>query len=271
MEFISFRQKKYRNRLSPSVAMPNQISDAGRPQAATLKERLRENFTAGLAAARDPANAGLPNLALQTTTIYSPWFTRPCPECKDKFREDDRVRLCPLCKKAYHDDKQFGLDCWLKHFDHGQICTPPRRDPITETETVGCQYRWDHNLPDEKQNNSETVSARRFESLTRQFLQGMEREWKPFGEQEMHRAAKGDGVVGLECPWCRLKIRAGEYVVKCPCGKCNTYFHDDITRHLTCWNDWNGAKGMDFCPTSGARIEAKESQRGPIRIALIRT
>ena len=68
---------------------------------------------------------------------------------------------------------------------------------------------------------------------------------------------QGDPIVGRKCPWCRFMIRAGDRVVKCPCGKCSAYFHNDIFRHLTCWNDWNDSKGNDYCPITGARIEKK--------------
>ena len=69
-----------------------------------LEDALRNAFTTGFAAARDPLNADLPPLAARVTTIYSPWYTRTCPECCHKFREADRVRRCPSCGQVYHDD-----------------------------------------------------------------------------------------------------------------------------------------------------------------------
>jgi len=57
-----------------------------------------------------------------------------------------------------------------------------------------------------------------------------------------------------KCPECGYKFREGDRVVACPCG-CGAYFHDDIHRHLTCWNDWNGPKGRDYCTISGKRID----------------
>jgi hypothetical protein len=49
-------------------------------------------------------------------------------------------------------------------------------------------------------------------------------------------------------------------VVRCPCGQCDTYFHDDVFRHLTCWDEWNGSRGHDYCPTTGAKIEKKRDE-----------
>lgn len=81
-----------------------------------LKARLRQEMEARIVASRDPENAGLPGLVSRTTTIYSPWYTRTCPECRHKFRENDRVRLCLACGQAYHDDDQYNLYCRQTHF-----------------------------------------------------------------------------------------------------------------------------------------------------------
>src|SRR5690242_1755655 len=40
-----------------------------------LKAMLRREIDLGMSDARDPANAGLAELVLLTTTIYSPWYT----------------------------------------------------------------------------------------------------------------------------------------------------------------------------------------------------
>jgi hypothetical protein len=34
----------------------------------------------------------------------------------------------------------------------------------------------------------------------------------------------------------------------------------DIYRHLTCWNEWNGARGHDYCPTTCTPIETIDGQ-----------
>jgi hypothetical protein len=222
-----------------------------------LKARLYEEIKAGIAASRDPTNAGLPDpTTRKTTTIYSHWYTRTCPECKHKFREGDRVRLCPQCEQAYHDDDQYHLYCWQKHFANDSVCRKERYDPIAEVKRKGCDYRWSGTFPDESEDvGEEALPARRVAEVTGQFLHGLENVWSPFGEEAVFEVEAGSPIVGHNCPWCRFQIRAGDRVVKCPCGKCDTYFHDDIFRHLTCWDDWNGSRGNDYCPTTGARIE----------------
>src|SRR4030095_3992419 len=73
------------------------------------ENRCKVEIDLGIASSRDPENAFLPDLYARTPTIYSPWYTRACPVCQDKFRAGDRVRLCPgangkRCGRAYHDD-----------------------------------------------------------------------------------------------------------------------------------------------------------------------
>ncbi|HEY4389505.1 MAG TPA: hypothetical protein VGN34_34120, partial [Ktedonobacteraceae bacterium] len=64
---------------------------------------------------------------------------------------------------------------------------------------------------------------------------------------------KGSPAERHKCPWCRFRVRVGDWVVACPCqSNCGTYFHQDVFRHLTCWNEWNGVTGHNFCPTTGA-------------------
>lgn len=221
-----------------------------------LKARIRVEIDAGISESRDPQNAGLPDLYRRTTTMYSPWYTRACPECKHNFREGDRVLLCPRCGQAYHDDDRYNLHCWQEHFADGKVCKKDRYDHIAERQLKGCDYVWSGKLPEEeKAGGDETQPTRRIARVTSQFLQGLERLWKPFGEETVKEIEEGSPIVGHKCPWCRFQIRAGDRVVKCPCGDCETYFHDDIFRHLTCWDDWNGSQGNNYCPTTGARIE----------------
>jgi len=226
-----------------------------------LKARLREEIDAGRAASRDPDNAELPDLYARQTTIYSPWYTRTCPECKHKFREGDHARLCPVCGQAYHDDDQYELACWQDHFADGSVCRESRTDPISGVYRQGCDYRWSGIFPDEsKDAEAESQPARRVFEVTTQFLRGLENVWSSFGEEAVFEVEAGTPIVGRKCPWCRFQIRAGDRVVKCPCGDCDTYFHDDIFRHLTCWNEWNGSQGNDYCPTTGAKIERDTPQ-----------
>jgi hypothetical protein len=78
----------------------------------------------------------------------------------------------------------------------------------------------------------------------------------PYGQEPVFEVAEGSSIIGFSCQWCRFQLRAGDRVVKCPCGKCSGHFHDDIYRHLTCWNDWNGSSGQGYCPIMGEKIVA---------------
>lgn len=236
--------------------MTNKTDTPASHHETVLKARLRGEIQAGIAASRDPANADLPDLFARTTTMYSPWYTRTCPDCRHKFREGDRVRLCPECGQAYHDDDQYNLHCWQDHFANGSVCREKRYDPIAEVWREGCSYRWPGTFPNQDEKNAgDASSARRVAEITGQFLQGLENVWTPFGEQAVREMSPDSPIVGRKCPWCRFRIRAGDRVVKCPCGDCDTFFHDDIFRHLTCWDKWNGSQGNDYCPTTGAKID----------------
>jgi hypothetical protein len=237
-------------------------TDFPRHRETLLKSRLRDEIEAGLAASEDPKNAGLPDLYLRQTTMYSLWYTRTCPECKHKFREGDMVRICPRCGRVYHDDDQHQLHCWQEHFAAGGACQEVGIDPITDQPRVTCDYTWPGDFPDESQAGRETApptSTQRIPYVTEQFMNGLETFWTPYGEENVLEVPRGSQIVGHECPWCRFQIRAGDRVVKCPCGKCNTYFHNDIFRHLTCWNEWHGSEGNDYCPTTSAKIERERS------------
>jgi len=224
-----------------------------------LKGLIAASIDLGIAASRDPVNAGLPDLALRLTTIYSPWYALYCPECRFKFREGDRVRLCPLCGQAFHDDEQYRLGCWAKHFAQGNLCKKGRYDPFSETREQGCRFSWNGFFPGDDNNVRDKEHTERLAGVASLFLKGLERIWTPFGDAAVHEVRAGDSMIGLVCPWCDFLIRAGDHVVRCPCGKCDTYFHDDIFRHMTCWNSWNGSKGHDFCPTTGEKIVRPEA------------
>ena len=222
----------------------------------TVYEKLKEELMAGVEASKDPINAGLPKHFPRITTIYSPWYTRTCPVCGLKFRENDRVRLCPKCDRAYHDDDQFNLHCWHTHFANGNECTTGGNSHFYNKDHPGCSYKWpdkaDVHAPSQQ---TDLISSVRIEQVSTQFLKGLQSTWHAFGNKDVIEVKATDKIIGFKCPWCRFSIRVGDRVVKCPCGNCNTYFHNDIFRHLECWNDWNGTQGNDFCPTSGAKIE----------------
>jgi len=225
-----------------------------------LRQCLREEMESGIDMAADPANANLPDLAIRITTVYSPWYARACPVCRHKFREGDRVRLCPECDRPYHEDDQYGLHCWHNHFASGDICAKGGVDRFSEVqrEIPRCEYVWSessekpartcHNAGDKQPHVSPGAP------LVTQFVTGLERVWKPFGEHKIEKVSFESRLVGRNCPWCRFRIRAGDWVVKCPCG-CGTYFHQDVFRHLTCWNEWNGVEGNEYCPITGLKFD----------------
>jgi hypothetical protein len=187
--------------------------------------------------------------------MYSPWFMQFCPECRHMFREGDRVRQCPRCGKAYHDDEHYQLRCWPNHFRGGEVCRPARYDPFREEDDPGCDFCTDGFVDDNIEHHEQSTPIDVAPAVARFFLKGVQTVWRPFGDAEVLEVAPGSSLIGRQCPWCRFDIRAGDHVVKCPCGRCSTYFHDDIFRKLTCWNNWNGSRGHNFCPTTGARIE----------------
>ncbi len=224
-----------------------------------FKGQCKAEIDLGMASSRDPVNAFLPDLYARTTTIYSPWYTRTCPVCRHKFREGDRVRLCPghqgkPCSQAYHDDSQYNLHCWHTHFTDGNVCKASGYDRFAERHIEGCRFTWSGEFPDQGQTGAQAAPPSRNPILVRQFEAGLESVWQAFGEHDVILAQPGDFFIGHNCPWCRFQVRAGDHVVKCPCGRCETYFHDDIYRHLECWNEWNGSQGLFFCPTTGSRI-----------------
>ncbi|MCP4361907.1 MAG: hypothetical protein GY796_28170 [Chloroflexi bacterium] len=232
------------------------------PEESLLHQKLRQEFDKGETFSRDPKNAALPNLYARTTTMNSDWYTRTCPECGLSFREEDRVRLCPDCHRAYHDDERYNLCCWHAHFAEGAICTLPPRDIFSGKFKRGCNYVCSGSLPDEDQRlTTEESDAPRIREISDQFFNGLQNTWTAFGDQSVIIVAEDDDTVGQNCPWCRFQIRTGDRVVKCPCGQCNTYFHDDIFRHLICWDKWNASKEKNYCPTSGAKIDPAILQR----------
>lgn len=222
----------------------------------TFAAHLREEMDIGQKMAADPTNANLPDLALRITSLHSTWFMRTCRVCQNKFREGDLVRLCPRCNQAYHDDSQFNLSCWQKHFSNGKICTEGGVDRFSKQPITPCAYQWNGRLPDTP-NTPTSAEASPSPQTVNQFVAGLRLAWRPFGKREIHKVQIGDPIISRKCPWCRLHIRVGDWVVACPCG-CGTYFHEDIFRHLTCWNEWNGVEGHKHCPNTGHTYEQDE-------------
>ncbi len=229
-----------------------------------LIRNLRDEIERGLTLASDPVNANLTALALRGTTIYSPWFVCTCKVCRFKFRVGDLVRLCPKCKEPYHADEHSGLDCWQRHFAPGHICSEGGKDRFGEDNAVkpSCDFIWDGKLAGQgpPQADATPSNPSPHAALVTHFIGGLEAAWRPFGGVETINALPGSESVGRRCPICRFLIRAGDWVVACPC-KCGTYIHQDVFRQLTCWNEWNGVQGKNFCPNIGSPLSRRTDDR----------
>lgn len=220
---------------------------------------LRSEAEAGAAQARDPANANVPDLGLRITTLHSAWFTRRCRVCLDKFREGDQVRLCPKCHDAFHDDDQYHLRCWSHRFSPGNRCGggPHGAAPcdFTLPTRSSIEPHPGSDRPASPGTDASTPDLGPLKAaMAPAFLSGLETVWRPFGSLTSLRVEVGSRLVGRACPWCRFRVRAGDWVVACPCA-CGGYFHQDVFRHLTCWNSWNGAAGHDYCPWTLRRFK----------------
>lgn len=230
--------------------MPVKFSHSKPTFRTNLDSQLRTEIDVGLRSSVDPSNANQPPLALRITTLNSPWFMTNCPVCHNQFRESDLVRLCPRCEAPYHDDAQFNLDCWTKKFSTGESCTLGGSDTRFSSQILpACLYTWDGLLPDKTETSHTSATSLSSEAVN-QFVAGLRASWPTFGDKQIYKVQTGDPMISRICPWCRLRIRAGDWVVECPCG-CGTYFHEDIFRHLTCWNEWNGVAGNEHCPNTG--------------------
>lgn len=242
--------------------MNRPINDKPTYPKSVLKQQISIEVELGIALSADPVNANRPDLDLRITTLNSPWFARTCRICKDKFREGDQVRLCPNCSEPFHDDKQYSLHCWQKKFAAGAICKEGRQEgePDRFNESgrgiPRCEFSCsspadiDTSLPSSEKASSHSSPAA---LLVKQFVKGIETTWRPFGEQQSIKVVPGSSPVGHYCPMCRFRMRVGDWVVACPCqSNCGTYFHQDVFRQLTCWNNWNGVQGNNHCPNTGA-------------------
>lgn len=237
--------------------MNHSLNDKQIYHKSSLKQQIGAEVELGLALSADPVNANLPDLVIRITTINSSWFARTCQICRDRFREGDQVRLCPNCGEALHDDNQYDLHCWQKKFANGAICKEGGPDRFNES---GASLpRCEFSSPSLPSIEKSTLSPGKVPShgsppalLVKQFVRGIETTWRPFGEQQSVKVMPRTSPVGHKCPWCRFRIRVGDWIVACPCqSNCGTYFHQDVFRHLTCWNEWNGVEGNNFCPNTG--------------------
>lgn len=237
--------------------MPTQLTDSSLRSHSPLQALLAGELDRGIALAADPVNASLGALVLRVTSIQSRWFARTCRGCFDKFREGDQVRLCPVCHEAYHDDPQYALNCWRAHFREGRMCRPTGDARFACGPP--CLYVWDGRFPDDT-SVAAGSSIRPMPPplpLLELFLGGLESVWQPFRMRKPIKVAPASGLIGRPCPWCRFRVRSGDSLVACPCG-CGTYFHQDIFRRLECWNAWNGARGLDYCPNTGRRFPGED-------------
>ena len=213
----------------------------------SLERKIEAQFKKGFRVARDPHNSLLPDNALKQTTIYSDWYTKECTECKLVFREEDQVRVCPKCGDAYHEDLRYNLACWSDNVEDG-MC------PCGDFELL------DEPLP-QKPEEEEQGQSGVFAGVHEQFYEGLRSSWKDFGEESIRVqiAQDGDPVIGKRCPMCRFKIRPGDRYIQSPCG-CLTFFHNDLFRHLSCWNNWNGKDGKGHCPVSGQKCSFQHTK-----------
>lgn len=219
---------------------------------------LKEELEIGKVLARDPQNAEVPLLNKRTTTMDSSWFNDICSVCQFRFRVGDVVRVCPRCEKAYHDDIQFNLHCWQIRFKDDGCCT--MHSPRFKEGKNNCLFQNDISTLDSQTSDQAANKSENYlpsTTMTEQFLDGLRSEWRPFGERSATRAEKEHEAIGRKCPICRFKVRVGDWVVDCPCG-CGTYFHEDVFRHLTCWNSWNGISGENHCPTYSRPFDVSE-------------
>lgn len=181
----------------------------------------------GLAIARDPQNAHITDPHTpRITTIYSPWYSEICLRCGHTLREDDQVLPHPNRPERYlHEDPATGFGCWSRLQGLPLLVTLAEDTP-------------------------ELAAVRE------QFLAGLHAHWTP--EQANKRldtlvVKRGDPWVLQICTICGHSVRVGDQVVRCPCGNpsCHGVFHQDITRHLTCWDTWGRTHYRQYCAFTG--------------------
>jgi hypothetical protein len=190
------------------------------------QDTIEKAFKDGMAMARDPRNAQCRHPdEIRTTTIYSPWLLQVCQICHHTFREDDHVLPDPEHpERMLHADARSALHCWSRA--QRRVAVPTTGAPA----------------------NMEIRTA---------FLQGLHAHWCPTGNRDTELVQPGSPLIGRRCPICRHTVRIGDQVVRCPCGRqCGGVFHQDITRHLTCWDAWNRGEQRTYCALTGAAFVA---------------
>jgi hypothetical protein len=172
---------------------------------------LQQMLDRGIAMARDPLNAASLHdpQAARVTTLYSSWLLEYCRVCHHTFREDDIVRPhFELSDVMLHEDARTGLMCWSR------VQQLPVSQPLlAQLEDID-------------------------ENLREEFMRGLRIHWNPAKDAQAILVPSRSNLIGLKCPICRHTVRGGDWVVPCSCNRCGGVFHQDITRHLTCWETW---------------------------------
>ena len=193
---------------------------------------LEQQFLRGIEMAQDPLNAHAYGIdAVRVTTIYSPWMLRLCLTCRHTFREHDTVRPDPeQPERMRHFDAQGGYFCTRTSCSIGAASAP---------------------------NSPESTATREA------FLRGLQAYWQPTGGVSTILVTASSPLVGRKCPICRHTVRLGDAVVLCPCGHdCGGVFHQDLLRHLSCWDGWNRVKIPTHCAFTGAALKHRWEEKG---------
>lgn len=190
-------------------------------------DNLRKQLLHGLEMARDPRNALVRDpQAPRVTTLYSPWLLQVCRVCRHSFREEDLVRPDPARpERMLHEDPRAGLCCW----SHASGFPPPPAAEVLATPTRDA------------------------------FLQGLHTHWQPAGATRAELVPPRSELILRRCPICRHSVRPGDTVIRCPCGRgCGGVFHQDVLRHLTCWETWSRGATRFYCAFTGAPFASPE-------------
>jgi hypothetical protein len=184
---------------------------------------IQQALQHGMDMARDPINAHITaDDESRITTVYSPWLLQICLGCHHTFREGDLVRPDPRRPgRMLHEDSRYTLLCWSEAHQHSLPIVADYADPCPK-------------------------------EVREAFLRGLHEHWQQ-DDTTSELVEQGSSLIGLKCPVCRHTVRVGDLVVRCPCGNnCGGVFHQDVTRHLTCWDTWNRGRRRDYCAFTGA-------------------
>jgi hypothetical protein len=187
-------------------------------------DALKQAMLDGIEIARDPLNARItvPEES-RITTMYSFWYVQVCRVCLHTFREGDLVRPDPRYPrtldqpgKMLHEDPRYGLFCWSRATSHA-----PEKVP---------------------------VPARCSQEISEAFLRGLHKHWHAAGSTPTELVTSDSPLVGRICPVCRHTVCPGDQVMQCPCAfDCGMVFHQDIARHMTCWDTWYRVGRRNYC------------------------